>query len=928
MQVVCTPYTAIVEEYALFLKARQLVVQALPCGSAIVGSRLPSPCKSARDLYSESRRSPTGRHSAHEHSIDTDEDGGGVDAATRLAALQLPASWLHAWLRHTEALAEGDDADADGVATWLKSSEKAWLSVQPALEYASFSYGPVHAVSWLQWEEVKALHSAEQPRCKWHAESAGKTVRRLPVRTPPCIVVQVVLLWFHEGQMHRLMPEEFVNLEAEALAARSMRPPRAAFTGQSVAPLSRSLFTCYMTLEYPPGTLCPHRVPVPIAEPLLTRQELVELVRSTAHIRRHHPLRVAYRVWPQATSPTAAAPASALPWSGGRAGVSSAAARIAVATPTMRAPPLHALESDAAMVEFIRDVLAYGHTAVQVVAVRSGRVPVQDMNGRRPEAVSSGVRRAPQRPYYTEPNMQQVEERRTVLVTNNARTGDVHRGITRKYSTTQHGSLSSVWRMARVASPPPMAAAAEEQSSWRTVEPLPIDREDEEVERENSKAPAEAGGTTALAVDVSSTGCLGSCGDAAPSPSPHSHDLQTRGPPSSIHDSDAMASGEDDPPHLLLQDAVPPSLSEGSRGSITPAGEAALQGIHHAHFGDADEFGATWRDADRYTEYRSARGAGDGVDLQQQPELQHEALRRPRMDRSVQCKLFVEDARKRKLSAQYPETLMAVDSWSDHRASRTPHVCSPTPSPRKPPADPGDVSAGAAEGATTDNAHVAVPAPCAKSPCSVSVTQQRRTTSGSCGSATIPDPATMVLVRYEVSPTVVCVSGPVQQTVLQHLQEAIFQRCCAHLCHDLGAPRPRFHAAHHHRHAGSAQPTKAAASFINSSSAAAAPSTETAMAVRLGNGDRHTRDSGLPITSTTDVPRTEFILPLHHYTFTRVEEDALERCIAEVMGAYQGLEQLPAKEAEEWIRATPNLVSPGCEKGQEVGNSMVVPLLS
>lgn len=917
MQVVCAPYTAIVEEYALFPKARQLVVQALPRGNAIVGSRRPSPRKSTKGVYSASRRSPTERHSAYEHSIDTNEDGGGVDASTRLAALQLPASWLHAWLRHTETLAEGDDPDADDVATWLNSSGEAWLSVQPALEYASLSYGPVHAVNWLQWEEVKALHNAEQPRRKWHAEFAATAVGKSPVRTPPCIVVQVVLLWLHEGQMHRLMPEEFVSMETKAraaLAARSMRPPRAASTGRSVAPSFRSLFTCYLRLEYPPGTLCPHRVPVPIAEPLLTRQELVELVRATAHIRRHHPLRVAYRIWPQATPPTAAAPASALPWSGGRAGVSSAEARIAVGTPTVRAPPLRALESNAAMVEFIRDVLAYGCMALQVVAVRSGRVPVQGTNGRRPEAVGSGVPRAPQRPYYAGYNRRQVEERSTVLVTNNVRMNDVLRSITRKDSATQRGSVSSVWRMASATSPSPMADAA--------VGPPPIDREDEEVEREGSRAPAdtihpleasdelacaapaEAGGTAALAEEVSGMDCLESYGDAAPS---------------SIHGSDAMASGEDDPPQLLRQDAVLPSLSEESTGNITPAGEAALQIVHHGYFRDADEFGATWRNADQYTEYVSGEGAGDGVGSQQQPELQREALRRPRVDSSVQCKLFVEDAREGKPmalaqkepSARYAEKLMAVDSWSDNRAPHTPHARGPTSSPSKTPADPGDVSAGAAEGGITDNAHVAVPAPCAKSPCSVSLTQQRRSTSSSCGSATMPDPATIVLVRYEVDPTVVCVSGPVLQTVLQHLQEAIFQRCCAHLCHDLDAPRPRFHAAHPHRHAGSAQ-FKAATSFINSSSTAAAPSRDVVMAVGFGNGDRNTRDSNLPIASSTDVPCTEFILPLYQYIFTRVEEDALECCIAEVMAAYQGLEQLPAKEAEEWLRMKPNLVSLGC----------------
>ncbi|GET88281.1 hypothetical protein, unknown function [Leishmania tarentolae] len=914
VQVVCTPLTAIVEEDALFLKARQLVMRVLPLRNNIVRSRLPSPRKFTKGFNSVPRCPARGRHRAYERSIES-RGGAVVDVSTRLAALELPASWLLAWLRHNEALEEGDDADmdvdTDGVGTWLQSSGEAWLSVQPVLEYASLSYGPVHAVSRLQWEEIKVLHSTEQPRRKWNSEFATAVAGRSPVSTPPCIGVQVVLLWFHEGQMYRLMPEELVSVATKArgaLTARSLPPPRAATTGLSVEPSPRSLFTCYMTLEYPPGTLCPQRVPVPIAEPLLTRQELVELVRATANICRHHPLRVAYRVWPQATTPTVAAPVSAPPWFSGRAGVSSAAPRAAVATPTMRAPPLHALESDAALVGFIRDILAYGCPAVQIVAVRSG------------------VTREPQKPSCAQHKMRRGEEMRAAFAMSSVRIGDVSRGITRKDSATQYDSVYSRRRLARAASPSPMGAAAE-QNGFRAAGSLPSDKEDEEAVRESGRAPAdtvctneasdelacvvpaEAGGTAALAREVSGTESLASCGNASSTESSDNHQLHTRRPPSSIRDRDAKASREDGAPQLLLRDAAPPSLSEeATTGSITPAGEAALQGDHHDHLSNADEFGETRCNTDQFSEYIPGEVARDAVDAklrwQQQQQLQHATPRGPHLDSTVQGAALVEDARdgevatlaREDTSAKPPEKLMAVSSWKGHWAPHTPPVRTPASSPRKMSGDPGGVSAQAAEGATTDNVHIASPSPHGKSACSVSTTQKRRTTSISCGSATKPDPATVVLVRYEVDPTAVCITGPVQQTVLQHLQEVIFQRCCIHLCNDPDAPPPRFHATHHHRHAGS--------------------------------GDCNVGDATLPIASTTDASCTEFILPLHQYTFTRVEEDALERCIAEVMATCQGLELLPAPEAEKWIRTAPSLVSLRCQKCQQVGNSKAASLLS
>ncbi|KAI5690463.1 hypothetical protein MNV84_03551 [Leishmania braziliensis] len=920
VQVVCTPYTAIVEEYTLFLKAHQIAAQALSSANAIVGSRLSSARKFTRDVNGVPRYPSPAMYSTEEN-----ENRNGVDAPTRMEVLELPASLLCAWLRHTEAVAENKDTDVDedtgDVATRLQSREETWLSVQPALEYASPTYGPVHAVTWLQWEEIKALHNSEQP----HQKPPARSMR-------PCILVQLVLLWFHNGQMYRLTPAELVNVESKTLTARSPPPPpRTASTGPSVSAPSTSLSTRYVTLEYPPGALWPHRIPVPIAEPLLTRQELIELVRATANIRRHHPLRVAYRVWPQAIPPTAAVPAAARSWSSSSAGVSCAAVRVVVAAPTTRAPPLRALESDAAMAEFVRDILTYGCTAVQVVAVRSVRASLEDTNRRRLEAVGSGLSVALQQSYCAEHNTRTVEEKRAVVATNNARSSDAERGITRKDSATQHGSVASVRCAAGVASPSPMAATAERQSDFHTVMPLAIERANEEVEAENSEAftcavyqeeasdklvcaaPAEVGKMAALAEKVSGTSCLGGGGDAALSPSLQSNQLLPQGPPS-FQGRDLGASGEDGP-QFLPRDALLPSLYEVRTSNNTPPGAAALQVTHGRHLSDEDEFGETWRNAERYAEYVSGEEMGGGVDSQlrsqpQQPESQHRTLQRTRVNDNVQCKTPVEDVKKgepttpvRKGSpVQHMEKLIAEDSRSDHRVSHPLHVLYPASSPLTSSADSGDIAAGTAKGATTDNFTTPSPPPCAKSSCSVSATQQQQqqhTTTSSFSSAATPDPATTVFVRYEVDPTIVCVSGPVLQAVLQHLQEVIFQRCCAHLCQDLDAPRPRFHAAHHHHHTGSTPTTKAATNSIDCFSSAVTASSGAATVVGFSNGDRTIRASGLPA-----VPCAEYILPLYQYTFTRVEEDALERCIAEIMAVYQGLEQLPAKEAEEWIHGT------------------------
>ncbi|KAG5479370.1 hypothetical protein LSCM1_04630 [Leishmania martiniquensis] len=916
VQVVCAHYTAIVEEYVLFRKVRQLVAQALPFGKIIVGSHVSSARKSAVDAKGVPHRPSPAARGAHQH-IKEEHEEDHQDASTRLAALALPASLLRAWLWRAEAAADGSITDADSVATQLQSSGEVWLSVQTALEYASLTYGPIHVISWLQWEEVSALYKAEQPRHKWYAESAAATAGALPLRrTPPRILVQVVLLWLYEGKMYRLTPAELlkVDLQAREVLTAQLPPPHAALTVPSAMPCSRSLFTCYLALECPPGTLWPHHIPVPMAEPLLTRQELIELVRATANIRRHHPLRVAYRVWPQATLPTAAAPATAAPGSGSRAGISSAATRVVMAAPTTRAPPLRALESDAAMAELIRDVLAYGCTSVQIVAVRSGRVRIANVNGERAEAGGSAVPRASQRPHGAEHSAHKAEGRRCVLVAG---------GITQQNSAAQHGGDATVLRAAAVSSPSPMAAAVQRNNS-DAGESVLADREGAEVASKDSEAairtvhregssdnlacstPAEAGGMAEPGGAASGRDERESTDGAALSPLLRSPQWHKRRHTSPIDDGDSKASAADSP-ELFLPDALPPSRSEESTGSNISTSEAALRVAHHRSLSGADQFGETWRSPKRRAESVSGEGASGGGGSRQQLSRVKGRLQSATVPVEAEREEAIKALVREEPPASYLDKLIAEDSSHSRRAPHTPPTHAPAPPPLTMSENAGGVAAGTSEETVADSLPVAFPSSCAKSSLIDPFTHPQL--------AATPDSAAAVFVRYEVDPTVVRVSGPVLQGVLQHLQEVIFQRCCAHLCQDLDAPRPRFHVAHHYRRAGSTPP-KAATNSIGSSSVAAAASHGATPVGGDSNGDLNLRDSGLPTASasaasaaTLTAPPSEYILPLYQYTFTRVEEDALERCIAEIMAVYQGLEQLPAKEAEEWMRTAPSPVS-------------------
>lgn len=323
------------------------------------------------------------------------------------------------------------EIDNNNTLTTTSASQERWLTVQPALEYASATYGPLHAIHWPQWEEVRALHHAE------HAPTLIPFTDKPTFSDLPCALVEVVLLWFHESSMFRVAPAELAEAEGQnqdqnshlsqaaviAVTARKGTPPvhhavpapaistratpaSAASLSASQSPLplrvqspptpaasssSSSFLTCLVELEFPPGTLQPRRLPVPLTEPLLTRQELIELVRRTANVRKYYGLRVAYRVWPHAPrAPGTVRPGGAFENRSTTNACSTASSSFASSrlgylnrgttgggggsyTPTTGAPPLRAIESDEATAAFLRDALTYGSAALRVVAVHGVR---------------------------------------------------------------------------------------------------------------------------------------------------------------------------------------------------------------------------------------------------------------------------------------------------------------------------------------------------------------------------------------------------------------------------------------------------------------------------------------------------------------------------------------------------------------------------
>jgi hypothetical protein len=405
VRVRCGEYTATVTEYSLFLTARRMLMQTLP-----------PPLSSSSTVHARS-----------------EDEGDETVAATCMTSLLLPACLLQLWLQGQEDNEEDGGVDerkatqsGRGCAAPTSSSlmfstppsgsatvDRGWLRVQPALEYTSVTYGQLHAVTWAQWEEIRALHYAEYtppraPHCPTPADITASCV--LPV--------EVVLFWVHEGRVHRVIPAELAVLVATAAdhpdttsASATSAPAAIRVPGQHLTPtppsipssslavsstagkrrssqpplplpsastsVSCPLLTCVMELEYPPGTLLARRLPLPLAEPLLTRCELIELVRTTAGIRRHVPLRVAYRVWPRAPRVPGVVASSAkgvvinrsITISSG----DSVIRGVGTYAPTAGAPPLRAIESDTAVAMLVRDVLAYGSAALRVVAVVSAR---------------------------------------------------------------------------------------------------------------------------------------------------------------------------------------------------------------------------------------------------------------------------------------------------------------------------------------------------------------------------------------------------------------------------------------------------------------------------------------------------------------------------------------------------------------------------
>lgn len=701
-----------------------------------------------------------------------------------------------------------------------------------------------------------------------------------------------------------------------------------------------------LELEYPPGNLLPRRLPIPLTDPLLTRQELVELVRTVANVRRHVGLRVAYRVAPPPAQQQQHASRPAAGWAAGRQPSSASSTSISnggsggTRTPTTCRPPLRSVESDATVAALMQDTLTYGSAAVRVVAVQSTRSPPPP--AQRTSLSSSPVAVRTPAQSHTQQHQQQHRDVPLGVVQSPKKaplppTPDIHvRVSVERNDARPHGP--AVVAAAAAAVPPAVAMP-------HAVRPLPIDSEDDaqffpahthdtaslareasgvaEEEEEarlivRGRAATLAAAATRTAPDIRVVGyqkerdgvhvtgtmpplsnptsvspreqtdvqLLRTEADSAtpvrtPSPSEaSSRQSHTRGPLLCSQD-------EDDALHAVEpQRLYAPSEAESVATAVAVEDEGVARAGHREppQATVDDTFGETWRNPEYYGKHARERVTQQQQEQQQQQPSQaimsgNATPSRPTSSAAAPSPspaLFFAHDNDAPVSMAGRSLLQRVPASAENQsgscgggggASSSRNTLAQNGASTNEPDAPADKQQLRNAEATPLKAPLSPVPPRATS---------------SVGSSSAMDPHSLVFVRYEVDPTAVFVAGPVSPVVLQQLQDVIYRRCCAHLSIDADAPRPRFH--------------------LN------AESSNTSI-----NGKREvTEESGRPQQSpnpksgspASASARAEYVLPLYAYRFTRVEERALECSIAEVMSVYQGLEQLPAREAEEWVQAT------------------------
>ncbi|KPA78164.1 hypothetical protein ABB37_06337 [Leptomonas pyrrhocoris] len=911
VQVVCWPHTVIVEEYNVFRTAQQLLAQVLPSHILSITRRLSDAMRHAR----------VAQHTQNSGSDDDERCGAEADvdeaAATCMAPLPLTASLLQRYLQqretenresggpHTDSDEDnsknanaragedpsltlvqcGDDGAARSSAPppLPSSPHGGWLTVQPALEYVSATYGPLHAVTWPQWEELQALHGAEVAPVTADAVAASSGV-----------LVEVVLLWCHEGTVYRVTPEELRVVETKGSVEAS----------STAAPTSSASFlTCNVELEYPPGILLSRKLPLPLAEPLLTRRELIELVRRTANIRQHQSLRVAYRVWPRLLG---GVPELGIPL--GMESVStnyngSGSAGGGAYTPTTGGPPLRAIESDSAVAAFVQDTLTHGSAAVRVVAVQSARAaPPSPLPTTAPEKrqelqqrVVGGGRRAdaaaaPASKGKMAGALKIACEARGAALPSSSTAAATKTEATPAPASTGVSDRSAVRTTQTMSSAMPAAAHQPRPAAppSYTVMPLPIQKGDS-----NSEEDGEGEGEDGASHNPPPSVTKGSADGDNDAPLLASNRATNRVPEAvrstARHDAATTTAAAALMPVTTANTAAnsTPSPSEAcSRHSHTRGPVLSSEGDDLVHADDPQRLsGQTGTEV--CEEVHEREGGKDNVpQRQRQEQLLYAAAV---LNVGVTEHAFTEVNEEGEASSNDKPPTGSQDrtAVAEEDLRRRPNV-------RQNIVNEGDNDTACAkegrkavEGSANAPAAVAfiVPTPPQQQPKAAAHTS-------SVGRSSLLDPHSMVFVRYEVEPTAVYVSGPVSQAALQQLQDVIFRRCCAPLSSDADAPRPRFHVH------GADDAHVSNVSGAQNAAALDGRGTEMNYTNKKNNSNNNS-DS----TSSGTLSHAEYVLPLYAYTFTQAEENTLERCVAEVMAVYQGLEQLPAKEAAEWAQA-------------------------
>eukprot|EP00796_Vickermania_ingenoplastis_P004026 gene4026-2880_t len=319
-----------------------------------------------------------------------------TDRLTRLPLVRLPSEALEKVLQNKGRPAE-----------WLRGTAATGplsFNGRPALVFGSQLYGRLLVTTAGNWENVRTLLCG-----------AGTT---FSTSSPVVLHAEVVVLWYDGEMLHHLRFEDLQPLPMMSSSYVADRSPRQRSISPQSSPgnspsrrgpsprlvPSKSTGHAYSVTLRVSDVQGIHRgeVAVPLLDPPISKQELLEMVRAATGVRHHRCIRLAYRIFSpsvlRSSSPSRSRVASESPQRRGRSpGRNESPPRgladsVCSLSPSMAAGPLKPIENDKQVHQLILDVLAYGCRTIRLVAAE---VLTADQLGNTQRSASSGSRPSP-----------------------------------------------------------------------------------------------------------------------------------------------------------------------------------------------------------------------------------------------------------------------------------------------------------------------------------------------------------------------------------------------------------------------------------------------------------------------------------------------------------------------------------------------------